>query len=141
VESIHVIPESACADVIANKLRDEAEYRVMNALYSAVLPQNIVPFSSDGTNCMDKDCDSRNFIEAMEEAAQGVYDIHKVWPNVIVAGPDAIKILRRGEFKVVNKVDTYATGVPASIAKNYLGVMDDRYALLYDPDLTGALIT
>ena len=49
--------------------------------------------------------------------------------------------MRRGEFKVVNKVDSVATGVPASIAKNYLGVMDDRYALLYDPDLTGALLT
>jgi hypothetical protein len=128
-------------DVISNKLRDEAEFAVMDALYAAVLPQHIVPFSTDGTDCNSQDCDSRKFIEALEEAAQLVYDTHKVWPNTVVVGSDAIKILRRGDVKIVNKMDSYASGVPSSVARNYLGVMDDRYGLLYDPELSGALLT
>lgn len=65
-------------DVISNKLRDEAEFAVMDALYSACLPQHIVPFSSDGTDCDARDCDSRKFLDSIEEAGQMVYDTHKV---------------------------------------------------------------
>jgi len=41
---------------------------------------------------------------------------------------------------MVNKVDKQ-TGIPSSVARNYLGVMDDRYGIIYDPELTGALLT
>ncbi len=127
-------------DVISAKLRDEAEFAVMDALYSACLPAHVIPFSTDGTDCDARDCDSRKFLDSIEEAGQLVYDTHKIQPNVIVVGSDALKIIRRGEVKMVNKVDKQ-TGIPSSVARNYLGVMDDRYGIIYDPELTGALLT
>lgn len=126
-------------DVISGKLRDEAEFAVMDALYSACLPQHIIPFSTDGTDCDARDCDSRKFLDSIEEAGQLVYDTHKVQPNVIVVGSDAMKIIRRGDVKIVNKSDK--NGLPSSVARNYQGVMDDRYAIIYDPELSGALMT
>jgi hypothetical protein len=65
-------------EVIASKLRDEAEFATMDALYSACLPQHIVPFSVDGTDCDARDCDARKFLDSIEEAGQRVYDTHKV---------------------------------------------------------------
>jgi len=127
-------------DVISNKLRDEAEFAVVDAMYSAVQPANIHTFSVDTTECLELECQSRNFIEKIEAACQDIYDVRKVWPNVIIVGSDAIKILRRGEVKIVNKTIN-GTGIPSSVARNYLGVMDDRYGIVYDPELSGVLIT
>lgn len=127
-------------DVISNKLRDEAEFAVVDAMYSAVLPANIHTFSMDTTVCEEEECRARKFIDTIEEACQDVYDVRKVWPNVIIVGSDAIKILRRGDVKIINK-QMKGTGIPSSVARNYLGVMDDRYGLIYDPELSGALIT
>jgi hypothetical protein len=50
-----------------------------------------------------------------------------------------MKIIRRGEVKIVNKKGS--DGLPSSVARNYQGVMDDRYSILYDPELSGALMT
>lgn len=127
-------------DVISSKLRDEAEFAVMNALYSACLPEHIIPFANDGTDCIARDCDSRRFLDTIEEAGQLVYDRHKIWPNVCVVGSDALKIIRRGDTKIVNNYEK-STGIPSSVARNYMGVMDDRYGIIYDPELTGALLT
>jgi len=65
-------------DVISNKLRDEAEFAVVDAMYSAVQPANIHTFSIDTTECMELECQSRNFIEKIESACQDIYDVRKV---------------------------------------------------------------
>ena len=127
-------------DVISSKLRDEAEFAVMNALYSACLPSHVLPFSLDGTDCEARDCDSRRFLDTIEEAGQLVYDTHKIWPNVCVVGSDALRIIRRGDTKIINNYEK-GTAIPSSVARNYMGVMDDRYGIIYDPELTGALLT
>jgi hypothetical protein len=49
-------------------------------------------------------------------------------------------MIRRGDTKIINN-NVAGTGIPSSVARNYLGVLDDRYGLLYDPELTGALLT
>jgi len=52
-----------------------------------------------------------------------------------------LKLIRRGDTKIINNYQS-GTGIPSSVARNYLGVLDDRYGLLYDPDLeSGALLT
>lgn len=128
-------------DVVANKLRDEAEFAVVDAIYTAVLPAHVFPFSaSDTTNCDDEECAARRFLDLIEEAAQSVYDKRKIWPNVVIVGSDALKLLRRGDTKIINGYSN-GHGIPSSVARNYLGVLDDRYGLLYDPELSGALLT
>lgn len=127
-------------DVVANKLRDEAEFAVVDAIYTNVQPAHIFTFSIDTTVCEEEECLARRFLDLIEEAAQSIYDIRKIWPNVVIVGSDALKLLRRGDTKIINGVQK-GTGIPSSVARNYLGVMDDRYGLLYDPELSGALLT
>lgn len=127
-------------DVIANKLRDEAEFAVVDSMYSAVLPAHTFTFTNDTTVCEEEECQARRFLDKIEEAAQSVYDRRKIWPNVVIVGSDALKLIRRGDTKIINNYQN-GTGIPSSVARNYLGVLDDRYGLLYDPELTGALIT
>lgn len=127
-------------DVIANKLRDEAEFAVIDAMYNAVLPAHTLPFTIDSTACADEECMARRFLDKIEEAAQSVYDVRQIWPNVIIVGSDALKLIRRGDVKIINNYQN-GTGIPSSVARNYLGVLDDRYGLLYDPALSGALLT
>lgn len=127
-------------DVIANKLRDEAEFAVVDSMYSAVLPAHTFTFTNDTTICEEEECQARRFLDKIEEAAQSVYDRRKIWPNVVIVGSDALKLIRRGDTKIINNYQN-GTGIPSSVARNYLGVLDDRYGLLYDPELTGALIT
>ena len=127
-------------DVVANKLRDEAEFAVVDAIYTNVQPENILAFSMDTTGCEEEECQARRFLDMVEEAAQGVYDKRKIWPNVVIVGSDALKLLRRGDTKIINGT-VKGTGIPSSVARNYLGVLDDRYGLLYDPELSGCLLT
>lgn len=128
-------------DVVANKLRDEAEFAVVDAIYTNVLPAHTFVFStSDSTDCVDNECAARRFLDLIEEAAQSIYDKRKIWPNVVIVGSDALKMLRRGDTKIINGTVS-GTGIPSSVARNYLGVLDDRYGLLYDPELSGALLT
>lgn len=51
-----------------------------------------------------------------------------------------MKIIRRGDVKIVNKTSGDGN-MPSSVARNYIGVMDDRYGIIYDPELSGALMT
>lgn len=127
-------------DVVANKLRDEAEFAVVDAMYSNVTAEHIFVFANDTTVCDEEECQARRFLDMIEEAAQSVYDKRKIWPNVVIVGSDALKLLRRGDTKIING-NVKGTGIPSSVARNYLGVMDDRYGLLYDPELSGALLT
>lgn len=128
-------------DVVANKLRDEAEFAVIDAIYTNVLPAHTFVFSyTDSTQCLDEECQARRFLDIIEEAAQSVYDKRKIWPNVVIVGSDALRLLRRGDHKIING-SIPGTGIPSSVARNYLGVLDDRYGLLYDPELSGALLT
>jgi len=127
-------------DVIASKLRDEAEFAVVDAIYTNVQPAHTFVFSVDTTDCIEQECQARRFLDLIEEAAQSVYDLRKIWPNVVIVGSDALKLLRRGDTKIINGT-MKGTGIPSSVARNYLGVMDDRYGLLYDPELSGALLT
>jgi hypothetical protein len=127
-------------DVIANKLRDEAEFAVIDAIYTSCLPEHTFVFANDTTVCEEEECQARRFLDKIEEAGQSVYDTHKIWPNVVIVGSEALKMLRRGDVKIINNYEN-GTGIPSSVARNYLGVMDDRYGLLYDPELDGALLT
>lgn len=127
-------------EVIANKLRDEAEFAVVDAIYTNVQGAHTFPFTMDTTVCEEEECQARRFLDLIEEAAQSVYDKRKIWPNVVIVGSDALKLLRRGDTKIING-NVKGTGIPSSVARNYLGVLDDRYGLLYDPELSGCLLT
>ena len=127
-------------DVIANKLKDEAELSVIDAMYSNVLAGNILPFTIDSTACADEECMARRFLDKIEDCAQNIFNNTKIWPNVVIVGSDALKLLRRGEVKLINNYEN-GTGIPSSVSRNYLGVMDDRYGLLYDPSLSGAILS
>ena len=132
--------DKAYLDVIAGKLRDEAEFAVMDALYSACQPTHILPFHADATECEEVECQARRLLDAIEDVAQTIYDTYKVWPNVVVLGSDALKILRRGDTKIINNYNK-GTGIPSSVSRIYLGVMEERYNTLYDPELSGVLLT
>ena len=127
-------------DVIANKLRDEAEFAVMDALYTACMPQHVTVFHADATECEEVECQARRLLDAIEDTAQMIFDTYKIWPNVVVLGSDALKILRRGDVKVINNYNK-GTGIPSSVSRLYLGILEDRYNCLYDPELSGILLT
>ena len=65
-------------EVIANKLRDEAEFAVVDAMYSAVLPAHTLSFSNDSSACLEDECMARRFLDKIEDAAQTVYDKRKI---------------------------------------------------------------
>ena len=132
--------DKAYLDVIANKLRDEAEFAVMDALYTACQPGHIIPFHADATECLEVECQARRLLDAIEDVAQLIYDTYKIWPNVVVLGSDALKILRRGDVKIINNYQK-GTGIPSSVSRLYLGILEERYNTLYDPELSGVLLT
>jgi len=112
----------------------------MDALYTACMPQHVTVFHADATECEEVECQARRLLDAIEDTAQMIFDTYKIWPNVVVLGSDALKILRRGDVKVINNYNK-GTGIPSSVSRLYLGILEDRYNCLYDPELSGILLT
>jgi len=75
--------------------------------------------------------------EAIEEAANRVFNKTGIRPNVAIVGSQALSIMRKGGLSIVryNK-----EGLPISTARNYIGVLEDAFNLVYEPTVSGVLL-
>lgn len=122
---------------ISNKLRDEMELLILEAIDNAVYPENIFTVSKDmldGTDCKDERCAAQRLYDAIDDAAYAILGKTGVRPNVVIVGNEAMKILRKADKNMIRYADNAA---PTSIARNYFGVLDNKYNLLYDPTIKG----
>ena len=89
--------------------------------------------------CRPFDDQSQNRILRETDAFIRVLELAEA-EKVVIVGSDAIRLLRKSDRKIINNYEK-GNGIPSSVSRNYLGVLDDRYGILYDPELSGALIT
>ena len=123
------------------KLRDELELSTLQVIDAAVPTTNVITFTdpSGTTPCTERECEYGEFQSAASEASQAVYDSTGYQPNVIIAGPTALKIMDRWIKQApTNMVNAEQGGLIPT--RGRIGVYARRWMVYYDPSISGALL-
>lgn len=121
-------------NVVSNKVRDELELSAIARLDAAVPVDHVFQFDLDTTEtgCVDIKCHAKNVYKVMLEAAYKVHTDSGIMPNWIIVGNDALLLFESAEdFKIDYDNDM----VPSGISRNYIGTLNKRFGLLYDPSM------
>lgn len=113
------------------KLRDELEMATIQRLPSVVPAGNKVTFTdplSGGEPCTEKECEYGLFFEALAEASNRVHTSTGLYPNVVMIGTKALRLIER--WIKVKPNEMWQDMIPQ---KGRMGVFAKRWMVYYDP--------
>lgn len=123
-------------NAISAKLKDEVEFNIIDELSNNVSPDATFNFCSDATDCPSLECVAKKLVNAIEDVAERLYMKHGIYPNVVIIGSKARKIMNYLDNHVFIKENNanYSVGI------NILGTVVNKFTIIYDPYLNDDII-
>lgn len=117
-------------DVISQKLRDEAEWSIINELITNAGTKEDYTVGTY-TDCEGLECEAIKLYNAIDDVANGIYKKTGVKNNILIIGRQAYSILRNLDVKKYN-FDMNGN-IITDLARNVIGTLDKVYKVIYDP--------
>lgn len=141
LENANSFVDERLTNTIYSKLKDEAEFDVINELWNYVPAVNTANFELNPTDFSNDPVKleyyKKTFGDVIEQLAAQIFRQYGVKPNVLVVGPDAYSLLDREKLQIVPG----GTPFSGTLGRIFLGVYNMAYEIVYDPFMPGVLMT
>lgn len=116
--------------VIAQKLRDEAEYSIINEMITDASTKVDHTLGTD-IDCESLECEAVKLYSKIDDVANTIFKRTGIKNNILIIGRKAYNILRYLDYKKYNFVMN--DGLISDLARNVVGTLDKTYKVIYDP--------